>query len=149
MIDKRARLPWVEAQDQPRRGAGENENGAPGAVLSHKPPRKTPDTTTMASRNNIVICPHLGKKHDTFNTSNHTRNTTTTTVSNKNHKSEVTTESAGLAPCGACLRQSVRLNLDAARQKGLSTSYRASGASNLRLPFGGNDLKPQTHITWS
>ena len=127
MIDKRAPLPWVEAQNQPRRGAGENENGAPGAVLSPQPPKKTPYTTTTASRNNTVICPHLGKEHDTFNTTYHTKNTTATNASDKKHRSEVTTESAGLAPNGAGLGQSVRLTLDAARRKGLLQPYRAFG----------------------
>jgi hypothetical protein len=127
MIDKRAPLPWVEAHDQPRIGDGENENGAPGAVLSSQPPQKTPDTTTQASRNNTVICPHLGEKHDTFNITYHTRNTATTTASDKKHKSEVITESARLAPSGAGLRQSARLTLDAARRKGPPQSYRALG----------------------
>ena len=38
MIDKRAPLPCVEAQDQPRKGTNENENGALAAKLS--PPSK-------------------------------------------------------------------------------------------------------------
>jgi len=127
MIDKRAPLPWVEVQDQPRRGAGENGNGAPGTVLSNQIPRKPPDTTTTSTRNHTVISPHPGKKHDTCNTTFHTRNTTTNTAFDKNHKSEVTTESAGLAPTGAGPWQSVRLTLDAARRKGLPCSYRAFG----------------------
>jgi len=135
MVDKRAPLPWVEAQDQPRIGAGENEDGALGAVLSSQPPQKISNTTTTASRNNTVIFPHLDKKHDTFNTTYHTRNTTTTTASDKKHKSEGTTESAGLAPCGAHLRQSIRLTLDAARRKGLPQSYRAFGR-----------IQPQTYL---
>jgi hypothetical protein len=137
MIDKRAPLSWVEAQDQPRRGAGENENGAPSAILSTQPPQKPPDTTTTASRNNTVICPHLGKKHDTFNTTYHTKNNTATTASDKKHKSEVTTESAGLAPSGAGLRHSVRLTLDAARRKGLPQPYRALGRIRPQIsPWG-------------
>ncbi len=59
MIDKRALLAWVEAQDQPRRGARENENGAPGVVLSTQTPHNPLETTTTASRNHTVICPHL------------------------------------------------------------------------------------------
>ncbi len=62
MIDTRAPLPWVEAQDQPRRGAEENEKGAHGAELSSQTPHKPPDTTTTASRILAVICPHPGKK---------------------------------------------------------------------------------------
>ncbi len=62
MIDKRAPLPWVEAQDQPRRGRKEIENGAHGAVLSKQTPQKPRDTTTAASRNHTVICPHPGEK---------------------------------------------------------------------------------------
>ena len=91
MINKRAPLPWFEAQNQPRRGAGENENIAHGAVLSYKILQKKPDTTTTATRNHAVICPHPGKKRDTLNTKFHTKNTTTNTASDKNHQSEVTT----------------------------------------------------------
>ena len=127
MIEKRASLPWVEAQDRPRRGAREIEKGAPGAVLSKQPHQKPPDTTTTTTRNNTVICPHLGQKYDTFNTPFHTTNTTATTAFDKKHKSEVTTEIVGLAPSGAGLRQSVRLTLDAARRKGLPQPYRAFG----------------------
>jgi hypothetical protein len=57
MIDKRAPLPWVEAQDQPRRGAGENENGARGAVLSSQPPQKAPDTT-VRGHNSFSVIPY-------------------------------------------------------------------------------------------
>jgi hypothetical protein len=127
MIEKRAPLPWVEVQDQPRKGAGETEKGAPGAIFSKQLPQKSPDTTTTASRNNTVICPHLGKKYDTLNTPFHTINTTIDAASEKNHKSEVTIESAGLSPSGAGLMQSVRLTLDAARRKGSPHSYRAFG----------------------
>jgi hypothetical protein len=127
MIDKRAPLPWVEAQDQPRRGAGENENGGHGAVLSTQTPHKPPDTTTTVSRNHAVICPHPGKKHGTFNTAYHTRNTTTNTTFDKSHMSKVTTKSAGLARRGAGPMHSVRLTLDAARRKGSPQTYRALG----------------------
>jgi len=94
---------------------------------SHIRQKKTPDTITTATRNHTVICPHPGNKHDTFNTTLHTRKTTTHTASDKISKSEVTTESAGLAPIGARLKQSVSLTLDAARRKGSPQSYRAHG----------------------
>jgi DNA segregation ATPase FtsK/SpoIIIE-like protein len=141
MIDKRAPLPWVEVQDQPRRGARENENGASGAVLSTQTPQKPPDTTTTASRDHTVICPHPGQKHDTFNNAYHTKNTTTNTAFDKNHMSEVTTESAGLAPRSAAPRQSIRLTLDAARRKGSPLTYRALGRIQPLNSLRGQRLK--------
>jgi hypothetical protein len=81
MIDKRAPLPWVEAQYQPRRGAEENENGASCAELSSQTQHKPPDTTTTTSWILTVICPHPGKKVDTFNSQFHNNNTTKLTAS--------------------------------------------------------------------
>ncbi len=51
IIDKRAPLPWVEAQDQPRKGAEENKNGAPGAELSPLHTHEAPKNITTTSRN--------------------------------------------------------------------------------------------------
>ena len=119
MIDKRAPLPWVEAQDQPCRGTQENENGAPIAKLSTPPPQKAPNTTTIASRNLTVIYPHLGKKVDTLNRSFSTKSTTETTASDKIRQSKATTERPGQAPRSASLRQSMHRILDAARRMGL------------------------------
>ncbi len=127
MIDKRAPLPWIEAQDKPRRGAKENENGAPGAELSTSHSQKTSDNTTPTSRILTVICPHPGKQVDTFNTQLHTDNTITHTASDRIHQSEATTERPGPAPCGACQRKSASLILNAARRKGSPQSYRAFG----------------------
>ncbi len=75
MIDKRAPLPWVEAEDQPRRGAEENENGALGAELSSQTPRTPHDTTATASQILTVICPHPGEKRATYKRSHHTTST--------------------------------------------------------------------------
>jgi len=104
MLEKRAPLLWVEAQDWPRRGARDIEKGAPGAVFSTLQHQKLTDTTTTASWNNTVISPHLGKIYDTLNTPFYTRNTTTDVAFDNNHKSKATTESAGLALSGAILK---------------------------------------------
>ena len=127
MTDKRALLPWVEAQDQPRRGGEENENGALGAELSTPHSQKAPDNTTTASRILNVICPHPGKKVDTFNTQLHTDNNITRTAYDRIYQPEATTERPGPAPCGASQRKSASLTLDAARRKGSPQSYRAFG----------------------
>jgi hypothetical protein len=66
MIEKRALVPWVEAQDKPRGGADKNENGAPDVELSSSHTQKKPDKTTTLSRIFTVICPYPGKKVDTF-----------------------------------------------------------------------------------
>jgi hypothetical protein len=87
MIEKRAPLPWVEAHDQPRRGAEENENGAPGAELSSQTLHKPPYTITTTSRILTVICLHPGKKVDTFNTRFQINNTTKHNASDRIHKS--------------------------------------------------------------
>ena len=139
MIEKSDPLPWVEAQDRPHRGVRDIEKGAPGAVFSTQPHHKPPDTTTTASRNNTVICPHLGKIYDTFNAQFYTKNTITHAASNKNHKAEATTESAGLALRSAGLGQSVWLTLDAARRKGSPQSDRDLGRIRLQ-----NSLKGST-----
>ena len=53
----------------------------------------------------------------------------------------MTTESAGLAPSGAGLRQSVRLALDAARRKGLPRPYRALGRIRPQISHRGQRPK--------
>jgi hypothetical protein len=96
MIDKRATLPWGEAQDQPRRGAKENENGAHAAELSSSHPHKAPEIITTVPRKLIVICPHLGEKKDTRNNPYHTKYTTKHTASGRIYHSEATTKRPGL-----------------------------------------------------
>ena len=149
MIDNRAPLPWVEAQDRPRRGAREIEKGAPGATVSIQPHQKPPDTIPKASRNNTESRTHIGNIRDTFSTTFYNKNTTTTTASDNNHMSEVTTESAGLAPCGASLGQSVRLTLDAARRKGSPQTYRASRRIQPQNSLRGQRPKAQKNSTQS
>jgi hypothetical protein len=144
MIDKGAPLPWVEAQDLPRRGAGENEKGAPREIYTFQPPQKPPDPTTTASRSHIVICIHLDKKRDIFNTPLHTRKTNIDAASDKKYISEATTERAGLGPCGSGTGQSVRLTLDAARRKGLPQSYRAFGRIQPQNSLTGHRPKATT-----
>jgi len=91
MIDKRALLTWIEAQDQPRRGAEENKNGASDAVLSSPTPHKALDTTTTTSRNHTVICSYLGKNYDTINKTFYTKNNTKPIASDRNHQSKAST----------------------------------------------------------
>ena len=138
MIDKHAPLFWVEAQDQPRRGAKENENGAPNAELSSPNPCKAPETITTVSRNLAVICPHPGEKVDTHNSPHHTKCTTITIAYDRIHQPEVTTKRPGHAPRGASLRMSVHLTLDAARRKGSPQTYRAFGRIRPLIPSRDN-----------
>jgi hypothetical protein len=137
MIDKHAPLFWVEAHDQPRRGAKENENGAPNAELSSPNPCKAPETITTVSRNLAVICPHPGEKVDTHNSPYHTKCITLKTAFDRIHQSEVTRERPGLAPRGASMRLSVHLNLDAARRKGSPRTNKAFGRIRPLKPLRG------------
>ena len=125
--EKRAPLPWVIAQDQPRRGAKDNEKGALGAELSSLHTHKSTEIITTTSRHLNVICTHLGGKNDTRSSPYQATNTTIHNVSDRIHHTEATTERPGLAPSAACLRKSVLLTLDAARRMGSPQSYRASG----------------------
>jgi hypothetical protein len=118
MIDKSAPLTWVEAQDQHRTCATENENGAPGAELSSQTHHKTPDTSTTTTRIRTVICSHPGIKVDTINTQFHTNNTIIHTAFDRFQHLEATKERPGPAPYGAGQRKSTPLTLDAARRKG-------------------------------
>ena len=137
MIDKRAPIPWVEAQDQPRRGVKENENGALSAELSSQTPRTPPNTTTTASRILTVICLHPGKKHATYKRPHHTTGTQFTTAFDGIILSEVTKERPGPTPRSAGQRQSAKLTLDAARRKGLPQTYRVFGRTRLLKPSRG------------
>jgi hypothetical protein len=95
-----------------------------------------------------LICPHLEKKYDTFNTPNHTRNTTKPTAYDKIHQSEVTIESVGLAPKSASLRKSVQLTLDAARRTGSHQTYRAFGRIKpINLPRGQRSIATTNNKT--
>jgi hypothetical protein len=104
MIDKRASLSWVEAQEQPRRGAKENKNGAHGAELSSPHPHKALEIITTVLRDLTVICPHLGEKVDKHNSAYHTKCTTKTTAFDKIQQSKSTTERPGITSSGASLR---------------------------------------------
>jgi hypothetical protein len=55
MIENSAPLPWVEAQDQPRKSAEENRKRAKTSLLSDFQPQKTQDSNTMTTRNTSVI----------------------------------------------------------------------------------------------
>ncbi len=114
------------------------------AELSYQLPQKPPDTTTTASRNHTVICPHPGKKHNIFNTTFHTKNTTTNNVfCTKTAIQKQPQRAPGLRLTARAWDIAYGSLSTPQGGRARPSLTKPSGASNLRILYGANDLKPQ------
>ena len=113
MIVISAPLPWVEAHDQPCKGAEENRKNATTSLLSGFRPQKPQDSNTTSRQNTPVICFHKNGTTRSSRNQNTLQNTTHGTASGikppaKSNQREARASATQGRPATACLTNSRR-----------------------------------------